>query len=79
MEKNLSVPTNDVPLNFYISMGSEDMADNESEGILDSFENQISNRNYKGLKIRKAEYTNFGHIDAAVPGFIKGLTHIFEN
>ncbi|MEP2671191.1 MAG: alpha/beta hydrolase-fold protein [Cyclobacteriaceae bacterium] len=79
MEKNLSMPTNDVPLNFYISMGSEDMADDESKGILDSFENQISNRNYKGLKIKKAEYTNFGHIDAAVPGFIKGLTHIFEN
>ena len=79
MGENLSKPTNDVPLNFYISMGSEDMADEESKGILDSFEKQISGRQYKGLKIKKAEYTNFGHIDAAVPGFIKGLTYIFEN
>jgi predicted alpha/beta superfamily hydrolase len=78
MEKNLRKPTSDVPLNFYVSMGSEDMADDESNGILDSFVNQISERGYKGLKIKKAEYTNFGHIDAAVPGFIKGLTYSFE-
>lgn len=78
MERNFSKPTNDIPLNFYISMGSEDMADEESKGILDSFEKQISDRNYKGLRIKKAEYSNFGHIDAAVPGFIKGLTYSFE-
>jgi predicted alpha/beta superfamily hydrolase len=78
MERNFSKPTNDVPLNFYISMGSEDMADDESKGILDSFEKQISDRSYKGLRIKKAEYSNFGHIDAAVPGFIKGLTYSFE-
>jgi uncharacterized protein len=78
MERNFNKPTNDIPLNFYISMGSEDMADDESKGILDSFEKQISDRNYKGLRIKKAEYSNFGHIDAAVPGFIKGLTYSFE-
>jgi len=78
MEKNISMPTNDVPLNIYISMGSEDMADDESKGILDSFGKQISDRNYKGLTIKTAEYTNFGHIDAAVPGIIKGLTYCFE-
>ncbi len=77
MEKNLAKPTNELPLNFYVSMGSEDMVD-ESKGILHSFEKQISDRNYKGLKIKKAEYTNFGHIDAAIPGFVKGLTYIFE-
>jgi predicted alpha/beta superfamily hydrolase len=78
MEKRLAKPTNDLPLNFYISMGSADMVDDESKGILDAFEKQIRERNYKGLRIKKAEYTNFGHIDAAVPGFIKGLTYIFE-
>ena len=78
MEKNLSKLTNEVPLNFYISMGSEDMADDESKGILDSFGKQISNRDYEGLKIKQVEYTNFGHIDAAIPGFIKGLTYVFE-
>jgi len=78
MERNISKPANDIPIKFYVSMGSEDMADDESKGILDSFEKQISNHNYKGLRIKKAEYSNFGHIDAAVPGFIKGLTYSFE-
>jgi predicted alpha/beta superfamily hydrolase len=78
MERNISKPTNEVPLNFYISMGSEDLVDDESKGTLDAFEKQISDRNYKGLRIKKAEYSNFGHIDAAVPGFIKGLTYSFE-
>ena len=78
MEKNLTKPTNEILLKLYISMGSEDMADDESKGILDTFEKQITDRNYKGLMIKKAEYSNFGHIDAAVPGFIKGLTYIFE-
>jgi predicted alpha/beta superfamily hydrolase len=75
MEKHLAQPSNEVPLNFYISMGSEDMADDELKGILDAFEKQIRDRHYPGLKIKKAEYTNFGHIDAALPGFIKGLSH----
>jgi predicted alpha/beta superfamily hydrolase len=77
-ERNLGKPSNEVPLSIYISMGSEDMADEESKGILDSFADQLGNRNYKGLKIKKAVYSNFGHIDAAIPGFIKGLTYSFE-
>lgn len=66
-------------LKLYISMGAEDMADEESIGILDSFEKQIQGRNYKGLSLKTAEFTNFGHLDAAIPGFIKGLTFVFEN
>jgi predicted alpha/beta superfamily hydrolase len=77
MEKNLN-PVNPVPLNIYVSIGSEDMVDDESTGILESFGKQVSDRNYKGLKIKTAEYGNFGHIDAAVPGFVKGLTYIYE-
>lgn len=76
MEKNLGKTTSELKL--YISMGSEDMADDESKGILDSFEKQVNSRNDKGLKLKTAEYTNFGHIDAAVPGIIKGLTFVFE-
>jgi len=68
----------EVPTNIYISMGSEDLDDDESVGILDSFEEQFAVHKYKGLKIKKEEYTNFGHIDAAIPGFMKGLTYIFE-
>jgi predicted alpha/beta superfamily hydrolase len=76
MEKNLNNRFADMKL--YISMGAEDMADDESMGILDSFEKQIQGRNYKGLKLKTAEFTNFGHIDAAIPGFTKGLTFVFE-
>lgn len=78
MEKRLRQPVNDVPLKLYISMGSKDMADEELKGILDAFEKQIQDRHYPGLKIKKAEYTNFGHIDAALPGFIKGLSYCLE-
>jgi predicted alpha/beta superfamily hydrolase len=78
MEKNLAKPGGAVPLNFYVSMGSEDMNDEESKGILDAFEKQIKDSNYKSFRFRKAEYSNFGHIDAAVPGFIKGLTYVFQ-
>ncbi|MBC7914796.1 MAG: alpha/beta hydrolase [Pyrinomonadaceae bacterium] len=67
-----------MPMKMYISMGSEDMNDDESKGILDQFANQLLNKNYKDLNLKKAEYTNFGHIDAALPGFIKGLAYIFE-
>ncbi len=76
MVKNLKA--NDLPAKIYISMGSEDMADEESKGVLDAFEKQLLEKNYKGLKLKKAEYTNFGHIDAAMPGFIKGITYVFE-
>lgn len=65
-------------LRLYISMGSEDMADPESKGILTSFEKQVKSSNHQGLTMKTAEYTNFGHIDAAVPGFVKGLTFVFE-
>jgi hypothetical protein len=40
--------------------------------------NSILEKNYKGLKLKKAEHTNFGHIDAAIPGFMKGITYVFE-
>lgn len=78
MEKAIAKPAGNVPLRIYVSMGSEDMADEESKGILDSFASQVVKSNYAGLTIRKAEYSNFGHIDAALPGFIKGLAFVFE-
>ena len=78
MEKSLRNASKDVPLKIYVSMGSEDMADAASKGILDDFGTQISERAYPGLKIKTAEYTSFGHIDAALPGFIKGLAYVFE-
>jgi len=63
---------------LYISMGSGDIADEESKGMLDVFEQQWINKKHPGLKLKKEEYSNFGHIDAALPGFIKGLSYVFE-
>ncbi|HZY80097.1 MAG TPA: alpha/beta hydrolase-fold protein [Cyclobacteriaceae bacterium] len=68
-EKTIAPSTN-VPLKIYLSAGSED----ETGELLRSFTSQITPR---GVKITSVEYSNFGHIDAALPGFIKGLTFIF--
>src|SRR5205085_9292186 len=77
MEKRLTSDES-LSLNIYVSMGSEDMNDDESRGILGSFASQFSERNRPGLKFKTVEFSNFGHIDAAIPGFIKGLTYIYE-
>lgn len=78
MAKHISQPSQAVPLSIYISMGSEDMSDDESISIFDGFANQLVQRNFTGMRVKKAAYSNFGHIDAAVPGFIKGMTYLFE-
>ena len=73
-----AIQVNNMPMKVYISMGSGDMADEESKGILHQFANVLIGKKFKELKLEQAEYTNFGHIDAAIPGFIKGLTHIYK-
>lgn len=67
-----------MPMKIYISMGSGDMADDESKGILSGFVKQVEEKKLIGLKLKEAEYTNFGHIDAAIPGFVKGLSYIYQ-
>lgn len=78
MEKNLKKPSTEVPLKIYVSMGSADMEDAESKGILHAFGSQVTKSKYQGLNLTEAEYSNFGHLDAAVPGIIKGLEFIFN-
>jgi len=77
LENQLGKLANDVPLHFYISMGSEDLGDDETKALFKAVGNQVAEK-FKGLRLKKAEYTNFGHIDAAIPGFIKGLAYVFE-
>jgi hypothetical protein len=72
------IQANKMPMKLYISVGSGDMADEESKGILNQFVTVLTNRKLDGLKLEQAEYTNFGHIDAAIPGFIKGLSYIYK-
>ncbi|MBX7126891.1 MAG: alpha/beta hydrolase fold domain-containing protein [Cyclobacteriaceae bacterium] len=76
MEKALT-KTAHVPLTFYVSMGSADMDDPSVKDILHAFHRQVEASRYPELRIRSAEFTNFGHIDAAIPGFIKGLSYSF--
>ena len=73
-----TVKASQLPMKMYLSMGSGDMADVESKDILSQFANQLAERKFNGLEFFGAEYTNFGHIDAALPGFIKGLTYIYK-
>lgn len=73
-----AVRTAKMPMKVYISMGSGDMADEESKGILNQFVKVVADKKLNGLNLEQAEYTNFGHIDAAIPGFIKGLSYIYK-
>ncbi|MFL9483381.1 alpha/beta hydrolase [Chitinophagaceae bacterium LWZ2-11] len=78
MEKKIRNDAISLPSKVYISMGSEDMNGKESKGILTAFEKQLSAKKYPGLQLSAREYTNFGHIDAALPGFIKGITYVLQ-
>ncbi len=77
MEDSVSKIQKVLPAKLYVSMGSRDMDDKESKNILGAFNQQVVNNHYKDLKIHVDEYSNFGHIDAALPGFTKGLTFVF--
>ncbi len=77
MEDSLSKMQVPIPARLYISMGSRDMDDKETRDILKTFAKQMRTHHYSGLQVLADEYSNFGHIDAALPGFAKGLTFIF--
>jgi uncharacterized protein len=77
MEDSLSKKEKTLTGKLYISMGSRDMNDKESKNILGAFNQQVLNHHYNNLNIHADEYSNFGHMDAALPGFTKGLTFIF--
>jgi len=67
-----------LPAKLYISMGSGDMEDSTSKNILWAFIGQLNKQHFKGFTMQAAEYSNFEHIDAALPGFSKGLKFMFE-
>ena len=78
MEDSISLMEKLLPAKLYISMGSRDMGDKESKGILNAFAQQLNNHHYTGMQVQSDEYSNFGHLDAALPGFSKGLTFVFS-
>jgi len=77
MEDSVAKMQKHLHAKLYISMGSHDMDDKTVQNILGSFSSQLQNHHYTGLQLQAAEYTNFGHIDAALPGFSKGLAYVF--
>ncbi len=76
-EDSIATHQKSMPVEVYISMGSRDMQDSSLKNILGAFTFQLNMHHYAGLKLRADEYTNFGHIDAALPAFAKGLSFVF--
>lgn len=77
MEDSIAAKQKNIRAKLYISMGSRDMEDTSVKNILGAFAAQVNKHHYTGLRLRAEEYSNFGHIDAALPGFSKGLAFIF--
>jgi len=78
LEDSIATFQKSMPAKLYISMGSKDMDDSTTKNILGAFAGQLNKRSYNGFTMKADEYTNFGHIDAALPGFSKGLKFMFE-
>jgi predicted alpha/beta superfamily hydrolase len=77
METSVFKIQKSLPAKLYISMGSKDMEDKSVQNILGSFAQQMKNHHYADLQLQADEYSSFGHIDAALPGFAKGLSYVF--
>ena len=77
-ETRLMTFKKDLPGKLYVSMGSLDQDTTKNENIFLEFKNQIELGGHNGAKTKFVEYSNFEHMDAALPGFIKGLIFIFE-
>lgn len=78
LEDSIAAVQKSLPAKLYISMGSKDMEDSTVKNILGDFAGQLNKHHYNGLMLKADEYSNFGHIDAALPGFAKGLKFMFE-
>jgi len=63
---------------MYLSMGSLDRDTTQAENVFLDFKNQLALHHYKGAKMKLQEFGNFEHMDAALPGFMKGLVFVFE-
>lgn len=66
-------------MKLYVSMGSGDMSDSLSTGILNDWEATVRRQHLSGFTIKAVEYTNFDHLDAAVPGILKGIEFVSPN
>jgi len=77
-EANLSDVQRKLPFRLYSSRGTLELDSPVSKNFFLDFQRQISSHYYPNSKIKFVEYGNFEHMDAAMPGFIKGLIFIFK-
>jgi len=79
LEKRLSTTAKDLKAKLYVSIGSLERDSSVHENVFIEFRNQIKSPSYSRISTNFVEYSNFEYIDAAMPGFMKGLIFIFEN
>jgi predicted alpha/beta superfamily hydrolase len=79
LERKLSSSKNELPVKLYLSVGSLERDTSRKENAFQDFKTQLESRHYKGAQLKLLEFGNFDHMDAAMPGFMKGLVFVFEN
>lgn len=77
LERRLKIGKS-IPFTLYASRGSMDVDSASGKNYLNEFGEQMREHQYPGAKTRFVEYGNFEHMDAATPGFVKGLIFIFS-
>ncbi len=77
LEWELSLSARALPLKLYVSTGSAEHESNQ-ENLFSTLKTQFERSRYKEAKVKFVEFGNFDHMDAAMPGFMKGLIFVFE-
>jgi predicted alpha/beta superfamily hydrolase len=67
-------PGSELPGRLFVSVGS---ADDEHRASIQTFNDELRQRDYRQLRFEAAELPGYGHIDAAATGFLTGLRTVF--
>lgn len=78
MESQAAASKNDLPFKLYLSKGTLDVDSGAKSDALTDLQKQMVSHHYKKGKFKFVAYGNFEHLDAAMPGFMKGLSYVFE-
>lgn len=78
LEKKLRISKDTLPVKLYVSMGSLERDTTQKENAFMDLKTQLEAHHYPGSRFKFIEYGNFGHMEAAMPGFINGLVFSFE-
>jgi len=78
LEKKLSSSKHKLPVRLYLSVGSLERDTLQNENVFLDFKTQLEAHHYQGTQLKSVEFGNFDHMDAAMPGFMKGFVFLFE-